>query len=289
MVQASINPNPVIGQNIGWDVVEQTAPHSSRSERYKFISTHDVVTGLQRKGWAVTSVYKSRVIKADRDGYQNHIVRFAPPREFREIMALGGREATLQFFNSHIGGRSASISFAIQEYICANGLQRASETDELRLKHLLTQRDNLLPTMSDFIERIPDIMANIKDEVEKYQSTILSDAHVQGFKRSALALAGFSEQTFEAGQAVPQTRVIPYEYDRTQLLYNSRPEQRGNSLWNVFNTLQEKLCKGGIPVYGSTFKRYYTRGTKPRTPADWMLNRKLWQLMSDTYNNVTAN
>ena len=51
------------------------APHDSRSARYAYIPTIDILTGLKREGFEVFSAGQSRTRLADRREFTKHLVR----------------------------------------------------------------------------------------------------------------------------------------------------------------------------------------------------------------------
>lgn len=54
----------------------ETEAHSSRSARYDYIATADVIAGLRREGFAPVLARQSRLHDTDRNGHTKHLIRF---------------------------------------------------------------------------------------------------------------------------------------------------------------------------------------------------------------------
>jgi hypothetical protein len=113
------------------------------------------------------------------------------------------------------------------------------------------------------LDQIPQITAH----VEEFRARHLSPPESRAFAESALLLRYDDLQT------------APVAADK--LLQSRRMEDTGDNLWNVYNRVQENLCRGGLKDYS---RRKADGHRFPRTRAvtgldeNIRLNKSLWHL-----------
>lgn len=67
-----------------------TAPHDTRTDRYLYVPTIDMLDSLTREGFAPVWASQSRVRDGSREGFQRHMVRLARPED---TVAVAARRA----------------------------------------------------------------------------------------------------------------------------------------------------------------------------------------------------
>ena len=94
-------------------------PHSDTSDKYHFIKTIDVIEEIKANNWYPVSVKVSNVRDIEKEGFQQHCVRF---RHFEDLLNPKDNAVELLLFNSHDRSKAFSISAGIFRFVCANGL-----------------------------------------------------------------------------------------------------------------------------------------------------------------------
>ena len=114
-------------------------PHSDVSDKYHFIKTIDVIEEIKAHNWYPVSVKVSNVRDIEKNGFQQHCVRF---RHFEDLLNPKDNAVELLLFNSHDRSKAFSISAGIFRFICANGLVLSDSVFETyKIKHL-GEREN---------------------------------------------------------------------------------------------------------------------------------------------------
>ena len=73
-------------------------PHNDVSDKYHFIPTIDVINEIKKNNWYPVSVSEAKVRDEDKEGYQQHLVRF---RHFDDLLNPQDNAVELLLFNSH--------------------------------------------------------------------------------------------------------------------------------------------------------------------------------------------
>jgi hypothetical protein len=96
------------------------AAHESRSARYAYIPTSDILAGLRREGFEVFSATQARARSEDRREHTKHLLRL------RHASQLTGQQADsvpeIVVLNSHDGSSSYQMMGGVFGMVCANGL-----------------------------------------------------------------------------------------------------------------------------------------------------------------------
>jgi hypothetical protein len=229
-------------------------PHHTRSERYAYIPTSQVLAALQHEGFQPFSVSQSRTRIADRHDYTRHLIRL------RHVNDISNPEAAheIAVLNSHDGTSSYQILGGMFRYVCANGLVCGDIEKDIRIRHKGNIMDDVVEGVYSVMERQKDVTAL----VDSMRSLTLGVEERMILAEGALALR-FGED------ASPITTA--------QVLQARRNEDAGNSLWQVFNRVQENVIQGGMDGRGKTGKIRKVREITGMDQ-DTKLNRALWTL-----------
>jgi len=106
------------------DQIRQVVPsifaegkHQSRSERYAYIATADVLRGLRREGFEPFMVAQTRVRDESKREYTKHMLRL------RHAGQVNGAEANeVILLNSHDGTTSYQMLAGMFRFVCLNGM-----------------------------------------------------------------------------------------------------------------------------------------------------------------------
>jgi hypothetical protein len=240
--------------------------HASRSERYTYIPTIDVLRGLRKEGFEPFMVAQGASRIEGKAEFTKHMIRMrhagqAKTRpEANEIILI----------NSHDGASSYQMLAGIFRYICCNGLVVGDVVEDLRIPH----KGNV---QSDVIEgafRVLDEFEAVDQHTEAMKALQLEPTEQIAFASAALALR-FGERVGQVDGAHP-----PAPVTAEQLVEARRPEDLGRSLWTTLQRVQENVMRGGQPGRSAQGRRLRTRpvGSIDRGVN---LNRALWMLAEE--------
>ena len=242
-----VNTNPV----------EATHASSTRSERYGFISTQQLVSSFEENGYVPRQIQVAKARKDENKGFQKHIIRF----QHRDNLTIAG-EASPEFvlINSHDGTSSAQLSVGLQVFACLNGLVTGDIFETIKIYHRSVDVNRFLDAATTLRDNVPQLA----ERVHLFKQKELTSAAQQQYLVDALKLR-YDQPTEESDYADIR------EWN-TRLFYLNRARRyndSGTNLWHTFNRVQENLVKGRP---GSGIRRV----TAPTT--DFKVNKQLWNL-----------
>jgi len=233
-----------------------SAPHFEVSDKYHFIPTIDVVEEIRANNWYPVTVSEASVRDEDKEGYQQHCVRF---RHFEDLLNPGENAIELLLFNSHDRTKAFSISAGIFRFVCANGLVVSDNMFETyKIKHL-GERDNDVVTA---IENITAIKPRLMNKIEKLESINLSEVEKESFAKSSIPLR------FDAHLKInPKDLLVPH-----------REEDYKDDLYTTLNVIQENLIRGNISGENKDTQRKFTSREIKSISKDVTVNKGLWDI-----------
>jgi len=208
--------------------VTQLVPHESRSAKYSHVPTSKVVEWLGGNGFVPVTVQNGKVKKADREGFQRHVVRFR--KENAKALSVGDTVPEIVFRNAHDGTSGLSFWAGALRLACLNGLMIA--TDSFTKVSLPHRGKHLEEKVIDAAFRVIDVSEKALIGVNQWQKIELNQDEKDEFARRALALRFDNQEN------------SPVEH--RQLLTVRRQNDTGSDLWTVFNRVQENLMRGGF-------------------------------------------
>ena len=229
--------------------------HHSRSDRYTYVPTSDIVVALDKEGFSpfFACQAKVRTENLDRADFAKHMIRF---RHASMINSDVANEIIL--VNSHDGSTSYQMMAGAFRFVCQNGLICGELVDDIRVRH----SGNIVDNVIEGAYSILDQFGNVEASKEGMKSLVLRQEEKQIFADVALTLK-------YDGEAPIQSSAL--------LNANRREDKNDPSLWATFNTIQENLIRGG--QYGSTANN---RNTRTRAVngigQNVQLNQALWTL-----------
>ena len=237
------------------------SPLPGVSDRYSFVPTAQIVSGLRSAGWIPVTAFEQRVRLDERRGFQKHLLRF---QRADVVPARGEYTPELVLVNSHDRSSAYQLHAGLFRFVCGNGMIVADTTFErVTIRHSGFTPEEVTEASFRILDQVPTITAN----VDKFRSRILTTEEATAFARTALTIR------FEDEAAWPITPV--------KLLESRRREDRGDDLWHTFNRVQENLLQGGQRELG----RFLANGRRvPRTRAvtgldqNVSINKQLWEL-----------
>lgn len=254
------------------DEIRRAAPsvfaedkHDSRSARYAYVPTFEVLTGLRREGFEVFSARQARTRTEDKQDHTKHLLRL------RHASQIAGGESVpeILLLNSHDGSSSYQMMGGVFRFICANGMIVPDGTcDTVKVQHSGRIADKV--TAGAF--EVLDGLTRVIDSRDSMRALALNDGEQKAFAHAA-ALLRFEPAE---GEAAP---VTPEQINRPR-----RADDRAPDLWSTFNRVQENVIRGGMR--GQTVDangRRQVRAVRAVTGIDQdvKLNRALWTLAEE--------
>ncbi|ERJ34550.1 MULTISPECIES: DUF932 domain-containing protein [Burkholderia] len=246
------------------DQIRRVAPsifadgkHESRSDRYTYIPTIDVLRGLRNEGFQPFMVCQTRVRAQDKREFTKHLIRMRPASE---ITGEDVNEVIL--LNSHDGSSGFQLLGGVYRFVCQNGMVAGETIGEVRVPH----RGNIVQNVINGAFDVLDGFDLIREQKDGMKAVTLDRDEQYAFARSALAL-----------RYDPSDTEAPAPVTESQLLAPRRFEDRRDDLWTVFQRTQENLTKGGLHGRSRSGR---SMSTRPITGIDQnvKLNRALWML-----------
>lgn len=228
--------------------------HSSRSARYTYVPTIEVLAGLRKEGFQPFMVAQGRTRVEGKAEFTKHMLRL------RHASDIAGTEANeVILINSHDGTSSYQMLAGLIRFACCNGLVCGENMVDIRVKHSGNIIGNVIQGAYDVLDGF-NLVREVKGSM---QSTQLTHPEQLAFAESALMLKYDEEE--------------PAPIQATQLLNVRRMEDRDSSLWTTFNRVQENVVRGGIHGRSANGRRMSTREVTA-IDGNVKLNRALWNL-----------
>lgn len=243
--------------------------HGGTSDRYCFFSTSHVVEALRESGWSPVIAQQQKPRQADRHGFQKHLIRFHR-RDDLALAPLGDSRLELVLMNSHDGGCAFRLFAGVFRFVCANGLIVADASfGSVSIRHSHRSVDEVITAA----QKIAGDSDRIGGRIDQFRTRVLSEEERMAFATRALTLRY---------ESVEQAPVYP-----AVLLEPSRAADRGNTLWQTFNVVQEKMMRGTEPDRLKA-AREHRRAARVRglrgLDSQLNLNRDLWELAAAHLN-----
>ena len=235
------------------------SPHMSRSERYAYIPTVDVLSGLEREGFRVVKASQSRSRIPGKADFTKHMLRLRH-ESTQDVTALGETIPEVVLINSHDGSAAYKLMAGMFRLVCMNGMVVAdSLIGSLKVQH---SGD----VTSKVIEGSFEVLKNTGKAIEAAKAW----AEIQLSDDESLAFAN-AAHTVRFG--AEDTTINP-----VRLLAARRPDDQGRDLWRTFNRVQENVIKGGLQGLNATGTRRVSSRAIRGIDGDIRLNSALWTL-----------
>ena len=240
--------------------------HASRSERYTYIPTIDVLRGLHREGFEPFMVAQGRSRIEGKSEYTKHMIRMRHRRDHSGQLSTRPEAHEVILINSHDGASSYQLLSGMFRFVCCNGLVVGDVAHDIRIPH----KGNVQGEVIEGAFRVLDDFRVVDESTEAMKAIELKPEEERAFARAALALR-YGER--EEGQP-------PAPISAEQLIQVRRPEDEGDALWMCFQRIQEHLTRGGLPGRTVQGRRMRTREVAG-IDRNVALNRALWVLAEE--------
>jgi len=232
-----------------------TSPSPKMSNKYVFVPTFEIMENFEKEGWKLSSAKQS-----GKGSYDVHELRFRNG----ELPKVGDSLVEAVIKNSHNGLAAFSVASGLHRLVCCNGLTvPTSISESFSLRHKNFDITEVKKLTESFAHKLPII----QNSVDKMMNRHLTDEEKVKFVNKA------SELRWRMGK-------IPANISVEKILEPNRDGDVGNSLWKVFNVVQEKFVKGGITYKTSSGRNSGLRNLSGILAVNH-INTKLWELAEE--------
>ena len=253
-----------------------THEHDSRSARYAYIPTSDIITKLMDEGFMPFSAKQSVSRYDDRREFTKHMLTFRQVADMQRAAVVGEQVPEVIVINSHDGSSAFNIMAGIFRFVCSNGMVVADSTiGSVKVLH----KGNIAEQVVGASYRVISDSRRVMDKIGTWSGLMLTNGEQNALAEAARVLR-FGED--EGKVVTPITA--------GQLLEPRRVEDNKSDLWHTFNRLQENTTKGGLRGRTAMHRddngvmqrgrRMTTRPVKG-IDQDVKLNRALWTLAEE--------
>ena len=237
------------------------------SEKYTYANTETVINDMARLGWYPVEAKQCRHKKGSSGIRSFHMLAMESADPRTNIVGQNGNvEAKVRIIiqNSHDGFNSFRFMMGCYRFVCSNGCIVAdAQFADFSIRHINYSFDELRGIVAKVMDSVPTTI----DKMNAMSTTILTDE-----QKRELAVETYK---IRKGYSI-EDKVNVDDQTINDLLTPMRTEDEGNSLWNVFNVLQEKMIKGCFSANGKNNKRRKQRAiTSVKKDIDY--NQKLWE------------
>jgi len=250
--------------------VLQKNPSPRLSERYVHINSHDVVALMKDEGFEVASITTPRlrrnhdgVLTSKRDPlFIRHQIDFRRSDKAweRHDDMRGGYVPRMLFTNSHDGTTGATFMLGVYAYICSNGLVVGSTYARERVRHVGEDATKLIDKMRGLAKNTTPLF----EQIDRWQAKRLTAPQSREFARLAAQLRWGD----------------PHRFDTEAVLRVRRAEDDNDTLWAVFNRVQENTMRGGMPGLSRSGRAAIARPLSEIGHSN-AYNTQLWQLAEE--------
>lgn len=212
----------------------QGQKHQDRSGSYTHIKTADLYQIVENFGFDLVKQSVSKPKNQDLETYSRHIATFQSRRPL-QINTPNQLEPEICYTriiidNSHDGTRALYIRFGLYRQVCSNGLVIGSDiVQPLRYSHVNVSIEEIEQDLSDFI-KISTIVA--EDLIKNLMSVRFDSTQKLRFIEEAFKLRYKTDDSYIKSST------------RMSILHVRRPEDSFDSVWSVYNLVQENLIEG---------------------------------------------
>lgn len=196
--------------------------HDSRSEKYTYVSTPDILNKMREEGYGVHSVSQARSLK-DKQCHTKHMLRLWPLGT-----TVGDEIMEILLLNSHDGTSSLQFLCGIYRVVCNNGLTvGGGDLFKYRVVHRGNQMDYAINAALSVAASFPEVERLIGEMKNRMMSLD---------EKLEFALKGIARRN-------PDLLGVINPVD---MIKSRREADCGDDLWRVYNVVQERIINGGV-------------------------------------------
>jgi hypothetical protein len=266
-------------------------PHESRSSRYAYIPTSDVLAQLMHEGFQPFYATQSTTRVEGKQNFTKHLIRL---RHVSNSIArqVGDTVAEVALVNAHDGSASFWLLEAMFRLTCENGMfvdNGGGQT--LKINHTGNIIDRVIEGSFAIIERSVKAL----DVVNDWSRLQLTNGEQQAFAAAAHSLRFADSEGATSTPITPAQLLSPRRREDSASANGFRVVEGIHSdrvaapdLWRTLNVVQENVIKGGLngvatsrDERGRMSRRHVTTRQVKGIDQDVKLNRALWTLATE--------
>ena len=239
--------------------------HESRSDRYTYIPTIEVLRGLMNEGFQPFKVNQGRTRVPGKSEYTRHMIHL----RHADLPTTEDGTQEIIITNSHDGTSAYIMESGYYRQICSNGLMCFNPSATVKAYHRGAEETihNVIEGAFTIIDRSKEIGYQIQDmttiDVNPVQAEIMA--------RAMLAVR------FPDGSPISERQAL-----QPQRYYDT-----GTSLWTTWNRVQENITKGGMMGRDVNNRQRRVRAVTGMD-SDAKLQRGLWQVLEAMRSELKA-
>lgn len=254
------------------DQIRRVAPaifaphkHESRSERYVYVSSEQVLNGLRNEGFLPYMVAQGGSRIEGKAEFTKHMMRLRRVDQ----KPIDGVMPEIIWIGSHDGTSSDQIMSGMFRFICLNSMVTGNVRNDIRVRHS-GNPDRIRDKIIEGVYTVLSDFDRIEDQRQVMAATEFSQSEQLVFAQEALKLRW---QPDENGNSTAP--INPEDLNRP-----ARAADLGNDGFTLFNRVQERLVRGRQEGINAAGKRVVTRELRSiDSVVD--VNRELWALAED--------
>jgi hypothetical protein len=232
----------------------RTTPDEKMTDRYRHISTKEVIDLMTNEGYSVQS-YKVDKTRKFNPETQRHMVIF----QHEDATEINGVVPRCIWLNSHNGKTAGIMRQGMYRFVCSNGLIVGNDMGVDRILHSRTMADQVI----DRVQKLSAQTLRLYAKIEEWTKFDMIESERFEFAKQA-AILRFGEDKYQ-------------QYDVKSLLVPRRAEDDKGDLWSTFNIVQENMMKGGQSGVNANGRRVRSKSVNGITQ-DVHFNSGLWEI-----------
>lgn len=232
-------------------------PIDGVTDRYAFVPTHTILDTFREAGYYPIMASESNVRNQENLGYQKHIIQF---RSLDNLLRPNAVEeyADIVLTNSHNRTSSFKVDLAYWRLVCSNMLIVPSHTFvSTSIIHSGFQNHKI----QNAIEEVTSYIPMMEQEISTFKQIRLSTIEQRSLANAAIDLRFDTKR---------------HLIDPEELLNVHRDADSDNSLWIIFNRIQEAIIRGGVKGRNMETGRNFTSKSINAIDTNFSLNKELW-------------
>lgn len=240
--------------------------HESRSEKYQYVSTGQLLQVFQNEGFVPTMAMQAGSRKEGKKEFTKHLLRL---RKFDELGDLKPDTHEIVLVNSHDGTSAYNLKSGVFRMVCTNGLITGDINQDYKVYH----KGNITHDVIECAYRIIDEEAETMNKINQMKQIQLTQPEKLLLAECAMNIR-FNDKNDE--EEKPKEKI----FEPSQFLRPRRSVDNENDLYTTFNVIQENMIKGGVSMRDRNFKKHTTREIKS-IDGNVKLNQALWKLTNE--------
>lgn len=195
---------------------------------YQRLDTESLIRQFEALGYGISQVNQERS-NSWQDAYAKHMVRMRPLKKFtpRKDRKVGDSVEEAVIVNAHNGSSKLHVLVGIWRFVCTNGLMTGDTISGFHYRHTGAAREIANAVVEQMAKKV---LPQLEALTSRMHTTRLNQEGQLRLANDALRLRWGFDAPVQA----------------EMLLNINRPEDKGDSVWHVYNRIQENVLRGGF-------------------------------------------